>query len=211
MIHSFHKMKNTFFAILSCVTAILATGCAKTEPADTAPSAADVVMQLQSADRLYVSEYIVHKIITAEDLNRVRGSLLGYDFTVDLAIGQRKIAIPMDASIKAYIDFGTVTESDIVVTDNPPSVAVTLPEPKAELVSSKIAHDEIKEFRGIFRSRFSDAEISELERQGREVILAAIPRMGIVNTAKANAREVLIPILAQAGFAPENITVNFKD
>lgn len=89
MIHSFHKMKNTFFAILSCVTAILATGCAKTEPADTAPSAADVVMQLQSADRLYVSEYIVHKIITAEDLNRVRGSLLGYDFTVDLAIGQR--------------------------------------------------------------------------------------------------------------------------
>ena len=204
-------MKYQLFAILACLSAIFTTGCAKTEPEDKAPSAADVVMRLQNTDRLYVPEYIVHKIITAEDLNRVRGSFMGYDFTVDLAIGQRKIAIPMDASIKAYIDFGSVTEDDIAVSDNPPAVTVTLPAPKAELTSSKIAHGGVKEFRGIFRSRFSDAEISELERQGREVILDAIPRMGIISTAKANAAEVLTPILAQAGFGPENITINFKD
>ena len=178
---------------------------------EKAPAAADVVIRLQTPDRLYLSEYIVLKIITAEDLNRVRGSFMGYDFTVDLAIGQRKIAIPMDASIKAYIDFGSVTEDDIAVSDNPPAVTVTLPAPKAELTSSKKAHCGVTEFHGIFRSRFSDAEISKLKQQGREVILDAIPRMGIISTAKANAAEVLTPILAQAGFGPENITINFKD
>ena len=204
-------MKHHLITILTCVAAILATGCAKIEPDPKDPSAADIVTRLQQTDRLYMAEYIVHKIITAEDLNRVRGSFLGHDFTVDLAIGQRKIAIPMDASIKAYIDFSAVSPADIAVAGNPLTLTVTLPAPQAELMSSKIAHGEVKEFRGVFRSRFTDAEISELERQGRAVIIEAIPAMGIVNTAKANAREVLLPILSQAGFAPENITIKFKD
>lgn len=203
-------MKAKILFALFVGASIALCGCVK-NVSDNLPGADDVALKLQQTDNLYVAEYVVHKIITAEDLNRVSGSVLGHDFSVNLAIGERKIAIPMDAHIKAYINFNAVTPSDIVVTDNPRTLTVTLPTPKAELTSSKIAHNEIKEFRGFFRSKFSDAEISDLEKQGRDVILASIPKMGIINTAKANGREVLIPILVQAGFSPENITINFKD
>ncbi len=205
-------MKINFIIALLGFAVVALSGCGKITPAtDKLPGADDVAMKLQQTDNLYVAEYVVHKIITAEDLNRVSGSVLGHDFSVNLAIGERKIAIPMDAHIKAYINFNSVSPTDIVVTDNPRTLTVTLPTPKAELTSSKIAHNEIKEFRGIFRSKFSDSEISELEKHGRNAILASIPDMGIINTAKANGREVLVPILAQAGFSPENIIINFKD
>lgn len=119
-------------------------------------------MKLRNADRLYVAEYVIHKLVTADDVNRYVGSIAGRKVELDLSIGERKIAIPMDAHLKAYVDFSSLRAEDIVITENPRSLTVTLPAPRVVLTSSKIDHDAIREFRGFFRSRFSDEEMSRI-------------------------------------------------
>ena len=198
-------------ALFAAASALLSCDRIAVGRADSLPDADRIAMQLAKSDRLYVAEYVVHKIVTADDANRVSGTIMGHDISIDLSIGERKIAIPMDANIKGYVDFSGLTADDIEVTSDPRRITITLPEPRAELTASKIDNAGIREYTGIFRSKFTDAEISDFERQGRSIILASIPRMGIISTAKSNAREALLPMLMQAGFEPENITIKFKN
>ena len=193
-------------AIGICMSSVLAVGC----DTDDAATAEDVVMRLQSTDRLYVTEYVVHKIITADDVKMLQGQVLNQKFKIRLPVGDRKIAIPMDAVIKAYVDFGSFSKSDVLITDSPRGIRISLPEPRVEMVSSKIDHKGIKEYTDLLRTSFSDAEMADLERQGRAAIMAAVPSMGIENTAKRNAREMLMPILMQAGFSADMISIDFK-
>lgn len=174
------------------------------------PTPDDVVMKLREANRLYVTEYAVHKIITADDVKRLSGKIMDRQFTMKLPIGDRKIAIPMDAVIKAYVDFGELNAADVVMSANPRKLTLTLPVPKAELTSSKIDNKGIKEYTDILRSSFSDAEISEFERQGKEAVLASIPQMDIEKTAKANATSLLKPMLMQLGYEADEIEIIYK-
>ncbi len=174
------------------------------------PTPDDVVMKLREANRLYVTEYAVHKIITADDVKRLSGKIMNRQFTMKLPIGDRKIAIPMDAVIKAYVDFGELNAADVVRSANPRKLTLTLPVPKAELTSSKIDNKGIKEYTDILRSSFSDAEISEFERQGKEAVLASIPQMDIEKTAKANATSLLKPMLMQLGYEADEIEIIYK-
>lgn len=71
------------------------------EPIDSIPM---IVMRIQQCSRLYTAEYKVRKIVTQNDEQTVEGKLLGRSFSVTLPTGKRSIAIPVDATIKAYID-----------------------------------------------------------------------------------------------------------
>ena len=164
-----------------------------------------IVSQLKS-NKLFVSEYVIHKLITDNDLNTFN---ITKNTSIDLSIGDRKIAIPMDAVLKAYIDFDSLSVNDIY-TDGK-SLSIRLKKPTVELTSSKIDHMAIREYTGIFRFKFSDEEMTELERQGRESIIASIPEMGITITAEENARELLIPILMRSGFDADKIHIEFKN
>ena len=68
--------------------------------ADTLPS---MVMQIQKCAKLYTTEVRVHKIITHDDAKRLKGSLLGQNIDLTLPLSKRKIAIPIDATLKAYV------------------------------------------------------------------------------------------------------------
>ena len=65
---------------------------------DTVPM---LIMQVQQCSKLYTAEYRVHKIITHDDALRFKGQLLSKSFNVKVPLADRKIAIPMDAKIKA--------------------------------------------------------------------------------------------------------------
>lgn len=195
---------NKLFSSLAAAALVVVSACSSANE----PSAEDVAMRLKRSDRLYVAEYVVHKIVTANDVKRLSGKVLNNDFSIPLSLGDRKIAIPMDAVVKAYIDFSAITPADIKIGEEG-RLKVCLPEPKVEMTSSKIDHSGVREYTDMFRSSFSDAEISEFERQGREAIEASIPRLGIERTAKENAKEVLIPIFMQAGFDADKITIEY--
>ena len=165
-------------------------------------------MQIQKCSRLYTTEYHIHKIVTHDDVVRLRGKLMQQDFNIPLPLGERKIAIPMDATVKAYIDFSTFSEKNI--EHNGDHITIILPDPEVILTSSKINQEEIREYVGLVRPRFSDKELTSYEQQGRQAILDAIPQMGIETTAQENAARGLVPMIAGMGYQEENITIAFR-
>ncbi|MBQ7421702.1 MAG: DUF4230 domain-containing protein [Prevotella sp.] len=177
----------------------------KAEPIDTIPV---MVMQIQKCSRLYTSEYHVHKIVTHDDQMKLSGSIMKQDFTIDLPLGDRRVAIPIDATLKTYVDFSGFSEKN--VKRNGQKITVTLPDPKITLTSTKIDHTEVKQYVALTRSNFSDAELSNYERQGRKSIIRAIPKMGIIENARKSAASTIIPLIVAMGYKEQDITVTFR-
>lgn len=172
---------------------------------DTIPM---LVMQIQKCSKLYTAEYHVRKIVTHDDQVKLNGTFLRKDFSVDLPLGSRKIAIPLDVTLKAYIDFSHFNKSRVVKRGH--KIEIILPDPKVALTSSRIDHDGVKQHVAFTRSRFTDAELTSYERQGRDAVIREIPRMGIVEMARENAARVLIPMLVQMGYDEKDITISFR-
>lgn len=204
-------MKTT--VILSLILLLATTACSHRDEEVTAPEQQEqerptLVMQVQKCARLYTTEMRIHKIITHDDVLRLKGSLLSKDFNIALPLGERKIAIPMDATLKAYIDFSTFSE-DQVERDGD-RITIFLPDPKVVMTSSRIDRKEIREFVGLTRSQFTDQELTSYEQQGRQAIVNSIPQLGIVEMARENAARVLVPMLTEMGYKEENVTIAFR-
>ena len=184
--------------------ALMAACSSDPEPADTVAdnteSRPTLVQQVRKCSRLYTTEYRIHKIVTHDDVLRLKGQLLRQ--------GERKIAIPMDATIKAYIDFSNFSEQNVERDGD--RITILLPDPQVVLTSSKINRDEIREYVGLTRSHFSDKELTGYEQQGREAILKSIPGLGIEETARENAARVLVPLLTDMGYDERNVTIAFR-
>ncbi|MBQ6202722.1 MAG: DUF4230 domain-containing protein [Prevotella sp.] len=174
-------------------------------PVDTIPM---MVMQIQKCSKLYTAEYHLHKIVTHKDQMRLKGTILAQKFDITLPVGNRRIAIPMDATLKAYIDFNGFSEKNIRRRGE--KIEVTLPDPKVELTSSRINHQEIKKQLSILRKNFSDEEMTNYEKQGRAAILNEIPNLGIIEMARESAANTLIPMICQLGYKEEDITITFR-
>ena len=166
-------------------------------------------MQIQKCSRLYTTEYQIHKIVTHSDIVKLQGTLFDKKFDVPLPLGDRKVAIPMDATLKAYIDFSDFSDEN--VSRDGGHITITLPNPKVMLTSSKIDQENNREYVSLARSHFSDAELSAYEQQGREAIINSIPQLGILQTARESAAKVLIPLIVQMGFDERNVTITFSD
>jgi len=167
-----------------------------------------MIMQIQKCSRLYTTEFNVRKIISHDDKVSLQGTFLKKKFDIDLPVGKRSIAIPMDATIKAYIDFGTFSEANVKRQGS--KIEVTLPDPRIVITSTRIRHDEIKQYVPLLRKDFSDSELTDYERQGRDAIVKDIPNMGIIERAQEAAAHVLIPMLSRMGFKENDITITFR-
>ena len=172
---------------------------------DTVPL---LITQVQKCAKLYTAEYRVHKIVTHDDVVRLKGTLLKRTFDVKIPIGDRKVAIPIDAKLKAYIDFSSFSEENIERQGK--KITIILPDPQVTMTSSKIDQKNVKEYVSLTRAHFSDAELANYQKQGREAIIADISKMGIIETAQANAAKVLVPMLAELGYDEADITIAFR-
>ncbi len=192
--------------------AMLLAACRGKDTGQEAKSGTDtipvMVMQIKKCAKLYTAEYRVHKIVTHNDRTKLKGTFLQQKFNVTLPMSERKIAIQVDATLKAYVDFADFSEHNVVKRGD--KIEIILPDPKVELTSSKISHGEIKKHVSLMRSDFTDAEMTSYERQGRAAIINSIPKLGIIDMAKENAAHALVPMLKQMGFKEENITVTFR-
>ncbi len=175
------------------------------ETIDTIPM---LITHLQQCSKLYTSEYHIHKIITHEDNIKLTGSFLKQDFDINLPLGERRIAIPFDATIKGYIDMSSFSEKNIKKEGE--KITLILPDPKIVLTATKINHSEIKEYVALTRRNFSDTELSSYEAQGRKQVLATIPQMNIIPNAQRSAAHQLVPMLTALGYKEKNITITFR-
>ena len=188
---------------------IVLTACNGNEPQETSESQLPaLVVQIQKQARLYSTECRVHKIITHNDTKQLEGSILNQSFSIPLPLGKRSIAIPIEATVKAYIDFSSFSEDNVRLKNG--KLELILPDPQIEITSTRVAHKEVRQHVPLLRSRFSDEELTQLEHAGREAIVKDLPHLNLTETARRNAAHVLIPMLAQMGFSEDQITITFR-
>ena len=198
-------------AIHTALLAVLLLSCSKgktpggPEAIDTIPL---LVMQIQKCSKLYTSEFRIHKIVTHDDKLQLNGSFFKKDFSINLPAGKRKVAIPMDATLKTYIDFTGFSEKN--VRRQGKKIENTLPDPKVDLTSTKIDHKDVKQYVALTRSNFTDEELANYEQQGRQAIINDIARMDIMEQARQSAANTLIPLIEQMGYEDKDITVTFR-
>ena len=167
-----------------------------------------LIMQIQKCSKLYTAEYDIHKIVTHSDEKRLKGKLLNHNFDVRMPLGERKIAIPINVKLKAYIDFTAFGKDNVTIKEG--KIEITLPDPRVAVTSSKVDHEEIRQYVDLTRSRFTDAELSNFEQQGRQAVVNSIPQLGIISTARDNAAQVIIPMIVKMGYDEKDITVTFR-
>ena len=206
------QMRHFLQFIMTTLMVVGTCGCGNDSPQETEPMATDTIPELitriQKCSRLYTTEYHIHKIVTHDDIIRLKGNIMRKNFNIALPLGDRKIAIPMDATLKGYIDLTDFSENNI--ERNGDHITILLPDPQVTLTSSKINQKEIRSYVGLTRSYFTDKEMTNFEQQGRQAILNNISNTDIIRTTQENAARVLVPIMVQLGYKEENVTIAFR-
>ncbi len=180
----------------------------KEEPAAPIDTMAVLVRQIQDCSRLYTTEIDVKKLIVQSDKRSIDATVLGMKFKWDVPRGRRYVAIPLEATLKAYVDFSDFSEKNIKRKGD--KLEVILPDPKIMLTQTKVNHEAIKKHEDWFSPNYTDEEMMKLTAQGRSDIMDSIPKMNIIPTAQEAAAKVLVPLLEQLGFKEENITITFR-
>lgn len=203
-------MKKFIPIILAFITVLLS--CSKSNKQaeeqpeiDTIPM---LVSQIQKDSRLYTAECHMHKIITQNDVKQLNGSILNNKFSVNLPFSSRQIAIPMDATVKAYVDMSKVTEENI--HRNGKKIEIILPDPQLVMTSTKIEHKEVSSHVALLRKKYTDKELTTIEQQGREAMIADIPQLRIIEQARASAARIIIPMCTALGYDEKDVTVTFR-
>lgn len=199
------KYYNYFFFVL---WSMLAISCGATGEDDDGDALPEIVTQIQAQGRLYSTEYQLHKIITQDDTKQLQGSVFNQKYNIDLPLGKRSIAIPIEATVKAYVDFSDFSESNVRRQGD--GIEIILPDPQFELTSTRVSHDEVKQYIPLLRSNFSDRELTALVQAGRAAIERDLPKLNLTEPARQNMARVLIPMLRQMGFEEDQITVTFR-
>jgi len=168
-----------------------------------------LIQRISEQSRLYTTECLVHKIVTHDDVLRLQGSILGMKYDHALDLGDRKIAIPIDVTLKAYIDFSSFDEGNVEKKDG--FIHITLPDPEVEVTASKVEHKQVRQYTGFLRSRYSDSEMSDFTRQGVESIIQSLPEMGLIQKARENAATLLMPIIQRMGYEADHIVITFRN
>ena len=202
-------MKTTFyFVIVLCLSLLSACRGEETQAEVVRVDTLSLVMQVKECARLYTAEYEVHKLVLKDDPLRVKGNLFQRAFDVKVPIGERKVMIPLDVTLKAYINFTGFDEKNVLRSGD--RIVVTLPDPRVVVTSSRINHDEVKQFVSLTRSDYTSAELADFTRQGEDEILASVPQLGILEMARENAAHVLVPMLTRLGYDERNIVISFR-
>ena len=164
---------------------------------------ATLVSKVQQQSKLFAADCKVHKVVLFTDQSQIDGGLLKFN-----KVGYRKIAIPIDVTLKGYIDFSDFSVSNVQREGN--LLVITLPDPKVVLTASKIDHQQARQFVSLTRSNFTSDEVTRLAHQGVDSIRSHASSFGIIELARASAARTLIPIAQRLGYAENNVVVRYR-
>ena len=151
------------------------------------PAPADTVVMLQQIQELGTVEYTITKVVKAND-----------DKTW-FKLGDRKILITCEASVKAGINLKELSEKDINISGK--TITIHLPLP--EILSINMPPEKIKvgfEKVSLFRDPFTGKERDGLMVQAEQQIRSSGVQSGIIEQAKVNTQLLLSRLLMQVGF-----------
>ena len=174
--------------------------------ASAADTLAVLVSRVQECSRLYTTEFRVHKIVACESDRDV--ALLGVHVGAS-TFGERKVLIPMEATLKGYVDLSTFSAGNVHRQGR--RIVITLPDPQVLLTSTRIDHEGVRRYVTGLRHPFPDRELSALEAQGRQAVIDEIPTLGIERAARVSAARLLIPLITALGYDEADVTISFRD
>lgn len=162
------------------------------------PSAPPVerVLAIREMGALATTQYSISKIVKAND------NQTWYK------VGDRKILMSVDATVKAGIDLSQLKKEDIQI--NGKSIRISLPPP--QILSLQIPPEKIKleyEEVGLLRSGFDQSERTRLLEQAERQIEAAVPETGIIETTRKHTQNWVRQFCRQLGY--EEIVIDFAD
>lgn len=218
-------MKQRFITHITCwllciCFATLFGGCSKSKQTSTSPqsqssdpttavdSMRQLVMTVRGSARLYVTEMQIHKLVTHTDEPVLKGKVLGMPVNVPTRIGKRRVLIPIDVTLKAYINFEEFSEANVERTDS--SLIITLPDPHVIVSASKVDNQGTRQFVDLARSRYTDADIVNFAKQGEDSIVSHMSQYGIEEEAQRSAARQLLPILLRMGYKEQQVMVRFR-
>lgn len=172
---------------------------------DTLPM---LITQIQKCSRLYGTEVHIHKIITHSDTKAIKGSFLQKAFSIELPMSDRKVAIPLDLTVKAWVDMGSFSSENI--KKNKEKIEIILPDPTITLTATKINHKDIKQHVSFVRSDFSNDELYAYAQKGKQAAMNDVAQLNIIPKAQANVAQTIIPMIKQMGYDEKDITISFR-
>jgi hypothetical protein len=152
------------------------------------------VLTLKEMSELATVEYTITKIIKAAD-NKTW-----------YKIGDRRILMSCEATIKAGIDMAAINESNFTISGK--RITVNLPAPR--IISIHLPAEKIKtEYTevGFLRAPFSNAERDAIAKQAEIQIKGSINSLGILDQAKVNTATFVTGFLKRFGY--EQININY--
>lgn len=198
----------------------LSTGCSRsTGPAEAEAASTDstaervdsthlLVMTVRGCSRLYLTEMHIRKLVTFTDEPTLRGTVLGMPVDMPTRWGKRRIAIPIDVTLKAYVDMAEFDEANVERTDS--TLTLTLPDIHITSTASKIDNAGIRQYVDMTRSRYTDAEITKLAQQGEQSILSHLSQYGLEQEAQRSAARQLLPLLQGLGYEDGRVNIRFR-
>lgn len=150
----------------------------------------EIEEQMKSLQEFGTSEYVLSKIIIAEDDQWY-------------TIGDRKVIITMKASIIAGIDFSKIEIENM----NNNEITLKLPKSKIILLDIKPEDIEYNFFKvSLTRSDFTNKELNDIQILGEKSIKGKIDDLKILNEADKNANLFLTNWLKSIGFKKINFS-----
>ena len=167
-------------------------GCAGNKKQDQQPD----ILSLKEMSELATVEYTVTKIIKAND-NKTWFKL-----------GDRKILMSCEATIKAGIDLSKLSENDFSINDK--NVVLRLPYPQIISLNIppenlKVEYQQVGGLRDPYKTQERDALVAQAEIQIRN----SVKELGILDQAKANTSLFISNFLKQLGY--ENISITYAN
>lgn len=154
------------------------------------------VLALQQMNDLATVEYVVTKIIKAND-NKTW-----------YKIGDRKILMSCKATLTAGIELSAIKNGQVNIDGK--NITLTLPHSKMISVNIK-PEDIVEQYEAvdILRQSFTSEERNALAIQAENQVNASITDLGILQTAETNASLFVNNFLRRLGY--EKITINFDN
>lgn len=171
--------------------------------ASSKPQPASIATTIARQGRLYTSLCQVHKVVLFTDEAQLKAPLI--DVTIP---GDRKVAVPIDVTLKGYVDFSQISASNIEIQDS--LCCITLPDPRVEITSSKIDHAAVRQYVSMTRSNFSDGDINRLAAQGEDSIASHLTAYGIVERSRESCVRTIMPMLTKMGYSEQNVVIRFR-
>ena len=210
----FRAVKRYHFLFALFVSSLfLAHSCGQHESTDALRPSTDtlrlVAEQTARVSRLHTTELQIHKLVTHSDQSRLRGTVFSVPVDMGLKPGERKVAIPIDVTVRASIDFSKFSSHD--VRRDGDKVVITLPDPQIEVTAARIDHSGVRQYIDPLRSQFSDRELTDLARRGENAILKNLDRAALADRAREDARLILLPLLRRCGVGDGDVSVIFRE